>query len=149
MDILGSIDFGARYYAYCDAHAGLSADPKLQRADYERVLNASGLPFKYYASERFFGHRDPRGAVTLALNAVISRKDLELVLAIIRPQGTLGGTFHGLSHRLLTEAQPDPVHTPKYPRLPFHSLTEFSAALDFGLGLYREALPLIVEQNWE
>jgi hypothetical protein len=144
LDCLRRIDFGRRYYAYCDANAGKTADPALTREDFQHALNASGVAFTYNASERFFGHRETHAEVTLALNAVISRTDLELVLAVIGPHETVGGTFHGLSYRLMRMADPSWQHSPRYPRLPFHTLPELSAALSFGLGLYREALPLIL-----
>lgn len=143
LDLLERIDFGRRYYAYCDAHAGKTAAPQLTHADHQHVLDESGLAFKYDAKERFFGHRDRHGAVTLVLNAII-RTDLELVLALKGPSETVGGTFHGLSYKLMRAEQPEFQHSPRYPRLPFHTRDELAAALTFGLTLYREACALIV-----
>ena len=146
--LLHGIDFGRRYYAFCDEHKGKSPDRAIARADYEQALAATGLSFSFDAREKFFGHRETAGELKLTLNVLIGHGDLELVLAIESPRGKTGGTFHGLAYQVQLLDQPEFQHSPKYPRIPFHSSQELQAAAQFAVGLYQQARALIIEERW-
>lgn len=146
--LLRGIDFGRRYYTFCDQHAGKSADKAITRADYERALTATGLTFRFDHREQFFGHRETVGELGLTFNVLIRHGDLELVLAIDGANGRTGGTFHGLAHQVQLLDDPEFQHSPKYPRVPFHTHDELETAARFAIDLYRDVRALVTEERW-
>lgn len=147
VGILDRIGFSTRYYEFYERRKGLKCGP-LGSEVYESVLRATGLEFKYDKRERFYGNREFIGACELILNASFRDGVLEFVLAIRTSSGTVGGPFHLLAFQVALLKNPDFVHTPAYPRLPFGSRDELSEVVSFGFELYREARDLILKEDW-
>lgn len=146
--LLTRIDFGGRYYDFCDRHAGAHPDPRLSHADHEKAISATGLDFKYDKRERFFGHRESIKGTTLYLNISLAHPDVELILAFDTPVGRVGGTFQGLAAAAEALSRPGCQHQPPYPRLPFRTFDDLHDALQFGVGLYNEVRALIIAETW-
>lgn len=149
VELLRDVNFGTRYYEYCDAHVLSEPGFSPALAAQERALANTGLAFKYDRRERFFGYREGKDNRSLRLNVTFGRHDIEFGLAFETKAGIVGAPFHLLAERVAQlEHGNEWEHSPRYPRVSFSDEQEFEQAVAFGIALYQDARTRILAEAW-
>lgn len=149
-ELLHGIDFSGRYYAQCDAHPLTASTFALPFAEQRRLVESTGLDFRYDSRERFFGHREAAPPHLIQLNVIFDDRYVEPGLSFRTGAGVIGGPYHVLAREVEHVAKgPHLDRDPRYPRLRFVTTEEAERQFAFGMALFRESRPLILGESWE
>ncbi|WP_433574662.1 hypothetical protein [Nocardia brasiliensis] len=100
LKLLRVIDFGRRYL---QQQAALTStvgrnDHSIEPHVTQKILSESGLPFRYFKKERFFGYIDRHHGYDVLLHLTIRRSTAEFALFVSSNLGVAGGRGHNSPH---------------------------------------------------
>jgi hypothetical protein len=145
--LLSRIDFDKRYYAYYESvrHLDLrSEDSVVDNAILKKMLATSGLVFTFH-KHGFFRHVAKREHWEFGLTIDFKYSSLEFIFYGTTPSGSVGGPYPGLAQEVAELRSPGFEFDPPYPKLPCLTEGELQSAVDFGIGMFRDVVALVLE----
>ncbi|WP_280395879.1 hypothetical protein [Nocardia brasiliensis] len=145
LELLRHIDFGGRYFQYYETLINRSRrdDHSISSDDFAKILAETGLPFRYFRREKFFGYIERRRGYDIFLHTIPRRSATEFALYLSTRPGVIGGPWSILSQQLLRGSHSEVEYFHESRNLPFSSDETLHQIAHFGVALFRQAREVI------
>ncbi|KAA8881870.1 hypothetical protein F3087_40070 [Nocardia colli] len=145
LKVLKLIDFGNRYLScYVELTGGSGQhDYRIDLDNVSSILSETGLSFRYFTKEKFFGYLEKHKQYDLFFHITLRRSAAEFSLYLGSDRGVIGGLWSDLAQQITREphTEVDVFHESR--GLPFSSETGLRHVIESGVTTFRHARDLI------